>query len=52
VIKCQQWTGQGWWDFVAPYSNRLPASKRSAVWIPDRYVNTRIDRWVNVPLCG
>jgi hypothetical protein len=52
VIKCQEWDGQRWWDFVAPYSSRLPASKRSAMWIPDDYVNTHVSRWRNVPSCS
>jgi hypothetical protein len=52
VIKCQERTTQGWWDFVAPYSSKLPASKRSAVWIPDRYMNTQYSRWNGVPLCS
>ena len=51
VIKCQDWDGTRWWDFVAPYSS-LPASKRGAVWIPDKYVNTRVSRWKGVPSCS
>jgi hypothetical protein len=52
VIKCQQRTTRGWWDFVAPYSSSLPASKRSAVWIPDDYVDTQYSRWNGVPSCN
>jgi hypothetical protein len=51
VIKCQQWDGQEWWDFMAPYSSKLPASKRTAFWIRDRYVNTRYARWNGIPTC-
>jgi hypothetical protein len=52
VIKCQQWDGRRWWDFVATYSDRVPASKPSAVWIPDAYMNTTISRWNGVPSCN
>jgi hypothetical protein len=50
VIKCQTQTTQGLWDFVAPYTSRLPASKYG-VWIPDRYVDTHVARWSGVPSC-
>jgi hypothetical protein len=52
VIKCQLWDGRRWWDFLAPYSSSLPASKRSAIWIPDQYVNTHVSWWRTVPSCS
>jgi hypothetical protein len=50
VIKCQAQAADGLWDFVAPYTNRLPASKYG-VWIPDQYVATNVARWAGVPSC-
>jgi hypothetical protein len=50
VIRCQQQTNQGLWDFVAPYTSSLPASKWG-LWIADGNVNTKYARWYGVPSC-
>jgi hypothetical protein len=50
VVKCQRNTTGGLFDYVAPYSTALPASKR-AFWVADRNVATGGDRLPGVPTC-
>jgi hypothetical protein len=50
LVKCQRSTDQGLYDYIAPYSAKLPASKSSA-WIQDRFVQDGADHLANVPSC-
>jgi hypothetical protein len=52
LVKCQNSTSQGLLDYIAPYSDSIPASK-PAFWLHDYYVATGIEsRLAGVPSCS